>query len=245
MKPEEAGIMRQWRPPPAMLQSELTALYTLADEGPTNIYQVQKKTGKTYSLMFNAVKELEKCRLVKLVEKRQTQKGTTANVYDLTLKGVLSILDRELVPANCKKWDYDLVRGIVEKYKVLLPLIFGKWRYFQKVDGEDDALVRLSAAANNQDLFEDEVSFIPATALEQRIYWFFYFIGLFPVEPMLNEWRVVENYKEWSSWWYDDPDIRAFISKELHAYQKRLRMLMYFVEGQTRRIDRPLKIKSK
>jgi hypothetical protein len=228
-----------------MLQSEITALYTLADEGPTNIYQIQKKTGKTYSLMFNAVKELEKRELIKLLEKRQTQKGTTANIYDLTLKGVLSILDRELVPANCEKWDYDRVRGIIGKYKSLLPLIFGKWSYFQEVDGEDDALVRLSAVANNQDLFEGEESFIPAATLEQRIYWFFYFIGLFPVEPVFNEWRIVKNYKEWSSWWYDDADIRAFISKELHAYQKRLRMLMYFVEGQTRIIDRPQKSKIK
>jgi hypothetical protein len=135
------------------------------------------------------------------------------------------------------------VRGIIGKYKALLPLIFGKWSYFQKVKGEDAALQRLSAVANNQDLFEGGESLIPAATMGQRIYWFFYFIGLFPVRHVFDDWRIVKNHEAWSSWWYEDPDIRAFLSRELHAYQGRLRRLMFFVERHIAIIDGPRKHK--
>lgn len=111
---------------PSLRQSEVAVLYALADDGPTNVYQIAKKTGKAYSLMFNAIKKLEKLRLVMLVEEKETSKRTIANYYDLTFYGILSVLRIEFLQEGTDKMDYDRVRMIIRKYEDWLPLVFGK-----------------------------------------------------------------------------------------------------------------------
>lgn len=223
-------IVKEWRNPSPLLESEITALSTLANEGPTNVYQIKKKTGKAYSLMFNAVKELEKRRLVKLIEKKQTSRGTTANFYDLTLEGVLSVLEGELASGDRERFNYNLIHKIVKKYESLLPLIFGKWSYLQEVDLETVALFRLKAVVDNQDLFERGEPLIPAANKEQRICWFFYFFGLIPARPEFEGWGIMDDPKAWISAWTQDKDIRAFVSDELKRYQIRLKNLGAYVE---------------
>jgi len=222
--------------PPPLLESQIIALSALSEEGPTNIYQVQKKTGKTYSLMFNAIKELEKRGLVKLLEKKKTSKGTMANIYDLTLKGVLSVLEGELPTEDTEEWNYDKIHRIIKKYESLLPLVFGKWSYFQAIGVERAALYRLHAVVLNQGFLERADPWVPGANIEERICWFFYFYGFFPATPEFEGWRIMDAAEAWAGSWSQDKDIKAYVVKELAKYQTRLKTLGGFVERHILRV---------
>jgi len=222
--------------PPFLLESQIIALSALAEEGPTNIYQIQKKTGKTYSLMFKAVKDLERRSLVKLVEKKQTSKGTTANIYDLTLMGVLTVLEGELPTEDTEEWNYDRIHKIIRKYESLLPLVFGKWSYFQSKGVEKVALYRLHAVVFNQSFLERADPWVPGTKMEERICWFFYFYGFFPATPEFEGWRIMDDAEAWAGSWAQDKDIKAYVVKELAEYQTRLKTLGGFVERHILRV---------
>jgi len=183
--------------------------------------------------MFNAIKELEKRGLVKLIGKKQTVKRTMANIYDLTLKGVLSILREELASADTEKWNFNRVRKIIMKYASLLPLVFGKWDYFDRIGVEKMALCRLQAVVVDQDAFEPGYSWIPGDSLEEKVCWFFYFTGFlsFPQSPgAFVGWCGMEDPEKWMDAWVQDEDIKAFVIKEIEDYQTKLKNFGAFVE---------------
>lgn len=183
--------------------------------------------------MFNAIKELEKRGLVKLIGKKQTVKRTTAKIYDLTLKGVLSLLSGELASADTEEWNYDQVRKIIMKYASLLPLVFGKWDYFDRIGVGKMALCRLQAVVIDQNAFEPGRSWIPGDSLEKKVCWFFYFTGFlsFPQSPgAFVGWCGMENPKKWMNAWVQDEDIKAFVIKEIEDYQTKLKNFGAFVE---------------
>ena len=183
--------------------------------------------------MFNGIKELEKRGLVKLIGKRQTVKGTTANLYDLTLKGVLSLLRGELASAEPEKWNYNQIRRIIKKYASLLPLVFGKWDYFDNIGVGKMALCRLQAVVIDQDAFDPYRSWIPGDSFEEKVCWFFYFTGFlsFPQSPgAFVGWCGMENPEKWMDAWVQDGEIKAFVIKEIEDYQTKLRNFGAFVE---------------
>jgi len=198
--------------------------------------------------MFNAVKLLELRRFVKLVGKKQTSKGTTANVYDLALQGVLFVLERELAtvvdtkPRLLDDWTQDQIREvgdrihkIIRKYEFLLPLIFGKWSYFREFGVEGEALFRLKTIVDirNRLGFYD---YEPAEVIEKeiivrRIYSFFFFRGLMPETLEFNGWKIAGNPNLWMNMWKHDDEIKAYLVKELMEYQERLGEIGSFVNG--------------
>jgi len=218
-----------------LLQSEITALFTLANEGPTNIYQIKKKTGKTYSLMFKAIKNLEKRLMVGLVEKKKTSKGTIANIYNLNFIGILTVLARELSPEDTEQWNYNQIRKIIRKYDYWLPLVFGKWSFFQKAGVEETALLRLKAVVDRlnvervrlHDLFGYGGLLVPLADIKTVTCWLFYFMGLFlsDVEFEVEEQQTRHDTEAWIDAWRQDKEIVAYILEELEFYQWRLRNL--------------------
>ena len=217
---------------PPLLQSEIAALSALADEGPTNVYQIAKKAGKAYSLMFNAIKKLKEFNLVMFVEKKQTSKGTVANNYDLNFLGILSVLRIEILPKNTKEVDYDRIRIIISKYEDWLPLVFGKWSFFQRVGLEETALLRLKAIVAtvfaNRDLLYGFIAepLAPAADMRTTATWFFYFLGLIPVgREFQEEWQFRHGADEWLSALKQDKDIQAYFMEELQWCYKRLQSL--------------------
>lgn len=213
-------------------KSQAAVFSKLADEGPLNAYQIAKKAGKRYSVVFNAIKELEKYRLVKLKAKERTIKGTMAKVYDLTLRGVLFALEVEMAPADTERWNYDLIHKIIRRYDSLLPLVFGKWSYFEKMGVGKTALFRVKMIADNQELFErGTVSFedyvSPGLKTEQKIIWFFYFWGFYPAR--LEGWGGVADPKVWKHVWKQDEDIKAFVVEKFKEEQKRLQNRSIFL----------------
>ncbi len=78
-------------------------------------------------------------------ENRQPQGyiGRKATVFSLTFNGLILCLYY-----NLKKGDIDLkkITKIAQKQQHLLPLIFGKWKFFKECDLEKEALNRLAMA---------------------------------------------------------------------------------------------------
>lgn len=225
---EKTIVTRALRP---LLQSEVVALSALADEGPTNVYQIAKKTGRAYSLMFNAIKKLKELGLVMLVETKQTSKGTTANNYDLTFYGILSFLGMEFASEGVEKENYDRIRMFIEKYDDWLPLVFGKWSFFQTADLEETALLRLKAAVTivfaNRDFVYGFASepLAPLADIKTTTTWFFYFLGLIPVGHEFQESQFRHSVDAWLSALKQDKDIQAYFMEELHYYYGRLESL--------------------
>lgn len=224
-------VTKGMRFPLPLTKSQIIALSTLADKGPTNIYQIMKENGKAYSLMFNAIKELEKCMLVMFVEKKQTSKGTMANVYDLTFSGILAVLEIELAPEDTERWNYVKIRKIIKKYADWLPLVFGKWIFFQKMGTEKIALFRLKKIVENQQLIRDKGEpLAPTSDMKTQVCWLFYFLGLFPASAAFDEWQIRHDTEAWMNGWKQDKDITAYFMKELENYRKRLKNLGAIVE---------------
>lgn len=232
--PRLLRIAGEWTVPSPLLQSRKIVLSALAKDGPSNTYQIAKKTGKTYSLTFNSVKELVERKMVRFEGKKRTIKGTMANVYDLTLRGVLFVLGQEFAAADTDKRNYGAIRKIIHKYASLLPLVFGKWDYFDRNGVGEMALCRLKAVVVDQDAFEPEYSWIPGKSMEEKIYWFFYFAGFlsFPQSPAVYEgWCGMEAPQKWMNAWVQDGEIKAFVVKEIEAYQRRLKDFGAYVES--------------
>jgi len=217
-----------------LLQSETTALSTLANEGPTNTYQIAKKTGKSYSLMFKAIKTLEERYLIRLVEKKKTSKGTTSNSYDLSFMGILTVLARELSPEDTKQWNYNQVHKIIRKYDYWLPLVFGKWSFFQEAGVEKIALLRLKEIVDRLkiericifDLIGYGGPLVPGADVKSLVEWLFYFIGLVPTEGKFEQdWQIRHDTEAWIDALKQDKDIVAYFLEELEFYQHTLRYL--------------------
>jgi len=243
----------RWSTPPPLLKSEITALVTLANEGPLNVYQIAKKVGKRYSLMFNAVKLLELRQFVKLAEKKQTIKGTTANVYKIALQGVLFVLERELAsvtktkPEMMNYWTndqtrevYDMIYRIIGKHESLLPLVFGKWDYFRKRGVEKGAISRLTRVVYKRN-YLGFYDFEPGGPIEKeiivrRIYNIFFFTGTWLPETLeFDGFKLpYDDINEWMSMWKGDPDIKAYVTKELKEYQERAREVDTFIAHATK-----------
>jgi len=143
--------------------------------------------------------------------------------YDLSLKGVLLVLKKELAPADTERWNYSLIQKIIRKHSSLLPLIFGKWSYFDKMKVWKIARFRLKVLVDTY--AADPLSFrkgtgvVPWMEMEQQICWFFYF-----------QFNHLKFGKPWMTALKQDKEIRAYVVKELKAYQKRLENLNTIID---------------
>lgn len=220
---------------PPLLQSEIKALTTLANEGPTNIYQIAKKSGKRYSLMFKAIKNLEKRPLVRFIEENETSKGTKARIYDLNFWGILLVLKRELSFEDPEKWDSKIILKIIEKYANWLPLVLGKWDFFKEMNVERIAFCRLKAILDRLDIEKTHYMdflgfggpFVPLATSNFVVSWLFYFIGFFPINAdfEVKGWEIRTDNEEWLKALKHDKEIVTFFLRELELYQHNLRKL--------------------
>ena len=93
-----------------------------------NIKGIKTQANLDYAYCHKRTKLLQRLNFVRVAEKREGPKGRKLNFYDLTVKGLVYYL----VFSKFQSLD-----KIIEKYKELLPHVFGEWRYFQTKDVED------------------------------------------------------------------------------------------------------------
>jgi len=201
-----------------------------------NAYQISRISPRLDRVTVMRI--IRKCRLVEDGYVRAEKGKRNARCYFITLKGILYVLYQELLPTD--GLDHAFIREIVTKYNSMLPLVFGKWDYFDKMGVGEMALCRLKAIADDQDSFLPGHSWIPGKSMEEKICWFFYFAGIltFPQSPrVLEGWCGMKNPQKWTNAWLQDEDINAFVSKEYKDYQRRLKDYGAFVERHITIID--------
>ena len=196
--------------------SKIEVLLGFAREAPTNAYKVAKTTGKAYSFVFNTLKELERRKKVVFKGKQRTEKGTTANIYDLSLEGVLLTLKTEMRLADTDEWNRKFIRRIIEKYSPLLPLVFGKWDHLVKMGVEKPALIRLKIVVDNLHMLRRGDPTVPGKTIEQKINWFFYLGSVYKFSFLLAKDPIV-----WVNAWKEDDEIRAFCIEEIEQHVRR------------------------
>jgi hypothetical protein len=203
-------------------ESQIEILEGLARKAPTNAYMVAKTTEKAYSFVFNTLKELKRRKIVVFKGKKTTEKGTTANIYDLALDGVLLVLQREMRFADVDEWNREFIRGTIEKYSSLLPLVFGKWKYFEKVGLGKIILTRLKITVDTHESnpFKKGTGFYPWLDEEQQITRFFF---LFDFDRLHNHFIPNFDAKAWITALKQDEELKAYITQELRQDQKRLK----------------------
>jgi len=198
-------------------EAQIEVFEFLAKMAPTNAYKIAKESGKAYSFVYNSLKILEMKKMAVDKGKKKTEKGTMANIYDLTLEGVLLILHLQLSRPYYEetKTNYNFIRRLLENYQSLLPLVFGKWEHFEKMKVTKIAFHRLEMLVNTY--AHDPGSFTPGSGFprgmetEQKICWFFYFQG------------HMFNYSEvWVATLKQDEEIKKYVINAMKAYQKRL-----------------------
>ncbi len=196
-----------------------------------NAYQIARISPRLDRI--TVMRRIRKYRLVEEGYVRIEKGKRNAICYFVTLKGILYVLYEELLPADRKTRDHAFIRGIITRYHSMLPLVFGKWDYFDKMGVEEMALCRLKAVVDDQNAFEPRLSWVPGKSLEEKIYWFFYFAGFltFPQSPdVFGGWCGLESPQKWMHTWVGDVDIKAFVINEIAVYQRRLKEFGAFVE---------------
>lgn len=136
--------------------------------------------------------------------------------FDLTLKGVLLIIQKELTLHDSSKWNCSFLHRIIKKYTPMLPLIFGKWNHFDKMGVEKTAFLRLRAIVTQEDMYQRGDPRIPGKTMEEKINWAFYLGSFYPPIIFLPEDPV-----EWVNAWKEDGDINAFGITEIERHIKR------------------------
>lgn len=225
--------------PKPLEQKHVDVIYALVDIGPTNIYQIAKRfaerrvkgkisprklakrTRELYSLVYYSIKDLESRRIALPRGKKKTEKGTSATVYDLSLEGVLLLLQREMRYAETNKWNRKLIQEVVDKYSYLLPLVFGKWHHFKKMQVEKIASFRLKVLVDtfvaDPSGFKKGTTFIfgkRGCEMEENVCWFFYF--------------QLQHFKYGLAWMNalrQDEEIKNYVIGELQLFRKNIAKL--------------------
>jgi hypothetical protein len=206
-------------------------LRRIAEELGTNAYRIARIPPRLDRVTVMRI--ISKYRLVEEGYVRVEKGKRNAKRYFITLKGILIVLYKELLPAEDRAYDHAFISKIIKTYSSLLPLVFGKWDYFDRIGVGKMALCRLKAIADNRDVLEPGSSWIPGKSMEEKISWYFYFVGFlsFPQSPTIFEgWCGMENPQKWMNALVQDEDVRAFVIKEIETYQRALKSFGAFVE---------------
>jgi len=206
-------------------------LRRIAENPGINAYQIARISPRLDRV--TVMRTVRKYRIIEQGYVRVEKGKRNAIRYFITLNGILYVLYRELLPAEMKTWDQVFILKIIRQYRSMLPLVFGKWDYFDKMGARKMALCRLKAVVDAQDQFVPGHSWIPGKSMEEKICWFFYFAGIltFPQNPAVFEgWCGMEDPQKWMNVLVQDRDVKAFVVKEIETYQKALKSYGAFVE---------------
>lgn len=202
-------------------KKQIEVLKGLAKKGPTNAYQIAAETGKAYSFVFNNLKEFEKRRLVTIIKKEDTKKGTRATIYDLTLDGVLLVLKNSFyLPGDLKK-NRNFFYKIIDSYRSMLPLVFGKYDYFKKMELDRLYRIRLDFIVNSSPTsFRKVTGVYPWLEREEQITRYFYFFDFYRLD---NHFIKDFDPRTWLNALKQDVEIREYVLEELRKEQNRLK----------------------
>ena len=105
-------------------------------------YEMWKKAkdAKSYSSVFNAVKKLQKWKVIKVADSKPSEKNPKIEVdqYALTLTGLVLACNWVL--------DWSEIDKVADMHQDDFPLVFGKWKHFLKHGKRQDVIERFHDA---------------------------------------------------------------------------------------------------
>ncbi len=208
---------------------EARILRCLASSGPLNVNQTRRKLRSAYSSTRKAIFNLVGKGI--LVESGfMTVKRTKleTQTYDLSLRGVFLVLREELKSGDIERFNISFIRRIIGKYDSLLPLIFGKWDYFDKMGTQEMALVRLKMVV---DSLKEEHRWWEQQRVntEKLIYLNFFLLGFLPYRWEWEGSGIMANPEAWHNVWKQDEEIKKWILRNLKENLKELESAIVYV----------------
>ena len=218
-------------------ESQLEILDGVARYGPINPNKLRKKVRKAYSFVFNTLKNFEMRKMVTL-RREKNEKGSYSKIYDLALEGILLILYRRMRTDKAIEKNSFSIRKVIDTYSSFLPLVFGKWKYFEDLGLESLLLTRLKITVDtyNRNPFERGTGFYPWLEKEPQIVRFFYLFDFYRLED-----HFITNFdpKKWINALKHDEDLKTYMIQELKNDQKGLKNRQKWVETIIRFIEKP------
>ena len=112
-------------------------------------YDLPKKIDKNYRKILRYVHCLEHRGLIQLSRtERSKKKGKDRKIYSLTIFGLIALLKiiAKLKPEEFKK----KIDELAGKYETMLPLLFGKWSFFENNNLKETILNRLEKTLQSE-----------------------------------------------------------------------------------------------
>ncbi len=105
-------------------------LTTIAEKKEFAQYDMQRAIGKNYRTVLRYVPKLESCRLIQLSRTENSRKrGKDRKIYAITLLGIIELLKTKV---GQTKDFVQLTDRMAQLHPKALPLIFGKWQFFDQ-----------------------------------------------------------------------------------------------------------------
>lgn len=115
------------------LVTSLLILDTIAENKEYAQYDLKKAIEKDYHTVLRHLKMLESNNMIQLLRlETPKKKGKERKIYGLTSLGLIQYLKYAQEAAPAKKDFEDYLEQLAVKHEKLLPLVFGKWRLFEK-----------------------------------------------------------------------------------------------------------------
>jgi DNA-binding PadR family transcriptional regulator len=192
-----------------LTKSEQTILMFIA-EGISDKYAIAKMLNKSYSVVYYAIEQLLKLRLIETSQSRKGEKNPDLEVktYGLTLLGFCETLAlSHMLDGNTEKIDL-----MVQRWRHL-HLILSKWKFLNEKIPQHEVLASLETTAtlidaiwannpNHKLLDEGGKTFFIKT----------FFICVLTVTPITGQFFQVE---KWIEAIRSDKEFREFIKKQL------------------------------
>jgi DNA-binding PadR family transcriptional regulator len=141
--------------PNPVVPTQRKILFNIALSGkPQTKYCIEKETKINHASVYEAVTTLENQGVIKSTETQSRNPKQTMREYCLTRYGAfLTIEQLHFWPFNPK--DRNKIGKVAEKWNLLEPVIFGKWKYFEQELGTGVGIAFLVFAAFTSDKCED------------------------------------------------------------------------------------------
>jgi DNA-binding MarR family transcriptional regulator len=182
----------------------------LAQGGPKSSYDIASELGLHRSSTSKALRSLKKEGRVLVVERRRARSGARVEVYDISAHSLIEVL------RSCRSME--TAKYIINNHAGKLPLVLGKWDFFEEMGVEDIAFKLLrgfSYAGWAGEPFKNK----PGTRKYEEEYseyfqWSFYLSAY----DMLSE----EEFDRWMAAISKDDEISGFILSQIGKEKERL-----------------------
>ncbi len=215
----------------------VAVLDVLAHNGPMSRWDIKQKRRRHYSQVHTTVKQLEESGLVNVVKNVESKRGLQKDIYGLTIYGIIFVsrFQQKLrkfryVPRVTKQIPEFNIDLIAQNHAKSLPLIFGKWNYFNKEGVLELAKLYFENAALatwNPSLDEDKWSnFFMAQGLQaetpnsedRRFIWYWYMLHFHFYKPWkaslrIHKYVTEEDEKKWVSMVKGDSEIKRLVEE--------------------------------